>query len=155
MQRWTAFLLAAAMAACGEHDHDHGHDHGHDHDHDHADHDDHAHPPKYGGHLVEIGDHLFQVELLLDGGTLTAYVWDGHVENPVRLKMARFPVAVNGTTYELAPVADPLTGETVGDTSRFAVAAAGLKELAELEGTVGPLEIGGRTFEATAFRFKR
>jgi len=58
--------LALALVACGDHDHK---------DHDHKDHDHngddkrpsvHSHEAKYGGALIEIGDHFAHLEVVAE-----------------------------------------------------------------------------------------
>lgn len=147
---------APAKAAEG-HDHDKDHDHDHDHDHD-EDH--HHHDPTRGGTLVELGDHVGNIEFVLDSasGKLTAYCSDAHAENPVRLKNDALVISVTppgGTSVEvrLAAAANPLTGEAVGDTSQFEAVVEGLKGQTTFEAAVAPLEYRGVQVEATSFTY--
>jgi len=113
-----------------DHDHDADEDHGeHDDDHGHEHDDDshsHHHEAPRGGTLIALGDHMGHFEMLLDAerGTLTIYALDGHAEHPVRLEAESFDLTLrlpDGEEIEvsLAAVANPLTGETAGDTSQF------------------------------------
>lgn len=145
-----------------DHDHDHDHEHGddHDHDHDHEDDHDHAHEPTRGGTMVELGDHVGNIEFVLDSatGSLTAYCSDAHAENPVRLKNESLKVAVApaGSTpveVSLAPIANPLTGETVGDTSQYSAVVDVLKGISTFEGSIAPLEYRGVQVETTRFTY--
>lgn len=141
-----------------DHDHEHHDDHGHDHDHE--DHD-HTHEPARGGTLVELGDHVGNIEFVLDSATgkLTAYCSDAHAENPVRLKDATLQVAVvpspgaPAVEVALAAVASPLTGETVGDTSQFEAVIEALKGLDKFEGTILPLDYRGVAIASTPFSY--
>ena len=131
-------------------------DHGDDHDHE----DHHAHTAKYGGALVEVGDHVGQMEFLLDKATgkLTVYAMDGHAENPVRMAWTEFkfevrvgeaaPVAVVAT-----PVASALTGETVGDTAQFEAVVDVLKGVDAFEVFLPPFEYRGVQLEASSFKY--
>jgi hypothetical protein len=134
MGRWI--LLCAALAGCGgeppeaeEHDH-------------------HAHSAVYGGVLVEIGDHLAQVELVHDpdAATVTAYVWDGHVEKPIFLTMDAIELSVETGTVTLRPVEDPKTGDRAGHASKFVGKAEGLESIDG--GTIRRIDLSGRAFEA-------
>jgi hypothetical protein len=153
-----AGLLVCALAACSKQS-EHkdyskvpggnahaGHDHGHAH----------AHVAPHGGTLVELGDHAFNVELLRDPATgkLTAWILDAHAENFVRIKASALElVAMPGgqfTPLTLAAVANPATGETVGDTSQFEVQADWLKTVGAFAGIV-TVEIRGTKFEKVGF----
>lgn len=144
----------------GDHDHDHDHGKGgHDHD-EHKDHDhdkdghDHGHEndARFGGKMNEIGDHFAWAEALVDDedGTLTIWMWDAHVENPMRLKAASLTLKtkLGGKDVELklAARADELTGETVGNTQQFMVEDARLKGIKSLDGVIVKLEAKGSTF---------
>ena len=43
----------------------------------------HAHTAMYGGHLVEVGEHNYSLELVPGDGKVDVYVMDAHHENPV------------------------------------------------------------------------
>ena len=148
-----ATLLAAAtllFTACGGHDHAHsakgsdGHSHGH------------AHTAPHGGLLVELGDHQFNLELLLDRatGTLTAYMLDAHAEDFVRVEWPELTLAFTSPTgrfLAIAAVADPLTQETVGNTSQFSAHADWLIDTADYSGTIPALSIKGTPVPAATF----
>lgn len=125
-----ALLLCLLMTpGCGDH-------HGHDHDHDHgteatSDHgsEGHEHVAPHGGVLIPIAQGSANVEVLhdADAGSLELYFLDGCAENPLRSPSASVTVKSGETTWELAAVASALTGETVGDTSAFALSSEELK----------------------------
>src|SRR5687768_16805338 len=110
------------------------------------------HRAPHGGTLVELGEHAYTVELVRDdaAGRLTAYVLDGHAENFVRLKAPAIElIAMPGgtlTRVSLQAVANPATGETVGDTSQFAAQAEWLKTAADFSG-IFSLEVRGTKFD--------
>lgn len=116
----------------------------------------HAHKAPHGGTLVEIGEHAYAVELLRDrsAGKLTAWILDAHAENFIRLKIPALQlVAMPGGKYtplSLQAVANPATGETVGDTSQFEVQADWLKTADEFAG-IFTLEINGTKFEQVPY----
>ena len=124
--------------------------------HDHSAHASHAHTAPHGGTLVEIGEHAYNLELLRDAttGKLTAWILDGHAENFVRIKTQTLElVAMPGgkfTPLTLQAVANPSTGETVGDTSQFEVQADWLKTTANFSG-IFTVEIKGTKFEKVEF----
>lgn len=113
----------------------------------------HVHAAPHGGTLIELGEHAYNLELVRDGssGKLTAYVLDGHAENFVRLAAPSIELtAITGgerRPLSLKAVANPATGETVGNTSQFEGQADWLKQTAEFPGTISSLEIKGTKFE--------
>jgi len=140
-----------ALVACGE-PHDHS-------DHGHAAEKGHNHAAPYGGALVELGDHEFQVNLLLDAesGKLEAYLFDGHAEHAVPSAMTSLTVraTVDGksVTIVLQPVANPYADDEQGKSSKFAGQSDALKKLEEFEGELESVTIAGKTFEAVAFHY--
>ena len=117
----------------------------------------HVHSAPHGGTLIEIGDHAYNLELVRDSaaGTLTAYVLDGHAENFVRIaSLAIELIAMPSGQYTpltLRGVANPSTGETIGDTSQFAVQADWLKTAGGFSG-IFTIEIKGTKFEQVSYR---
>src|SRR5688572_24917711 len=102
----------------------------------------HTHRAPHGGTLVEIGEHAYNLELVRDAaaGKLTAYLLDGHAENFVRIAAPSIEfVALTGgqrRPLSLKAVANPSTGETIGNTSQFEAQADWLKSAGELPGTI-------------------
>ncbi|MBL9189787.1 MAG: hypothetical protein JNK23_20060 [Opitutaceae bacterium] len=145
-----ALLALAALSACGKKDPHAGHDHG-----------GHVHKAPHGGHLVELGDHAANLELVRDdaAGKLTAYFLDGHAENFVRIAAPSITVTAYAAgqrqTVTLAAVANAATGETVGNTSQFEGAAPWLKDAGEFNGEVGAVEIRGTKFAPAAFKLPK
>lgn len=135
-------LFSLLLSACGRHDHAAEKSGG-----------GHAHTAPHGGTLIEVGEHAYNLELLRDGaaGKLTVWVLDGHAENFVRLKApaVEVTVTVGGEKKPLLlkAVANPATGETVGDTAQFEAQADWLKGSLPLEVMVAPVDIKGRRFE--------
>ncbi len=110
----------------------------------------HAHTAPHGGQLVEVGDHAYNLEFVLDreAGKLTAYVLDGHAENFIRTDLAGIALTVNDRALTLAPVANAATGETVGSTAQFEAAADWLKAPGALVVKVPTLTLRGSAFSA-------
>ncbi|MGE0434930.1 MAG: hypothetical protein AB7K09_19380 [Planctomycetota bacterium] len=121
----------------------------------------HHHEAPHGGTLFVIGGdaHAAHLEFVLDGstGTLTMYLLDGHAEpgELYRLKEADVPVTISEIKYKgdraaagelplkLAAVASEGTGETVGNTSQFAVTHELLKEAVDFTIDIASLTIKG------------
>lgn len=145
LSRALLFGLVAFLPACGKKS---GTAEGHAHAH--------AHTAPHGGTLVELGEHAYNLELLRDraSGKLTAWILDGHAENPVRIKAPSIAlIAMPGGKYTPLPlqaVANPITGETVGDTSQFEAQADWLKTADEFAGIV-TIEIRGAKFDQVSY----
>jgi len=120
----------------------------------------HAHVAPHGGMLVEVGEHQFNLELVHDvaDGRLTAYVLDAHAEKFVRLPIQGFALValVNGQRESLpmAAVGNPMTGETVGDTSEFSAQADWLRSKVACDAYIPALDIRGTTFTEIRFAFR-
>ena len=121
----------------------------------------HSHKAPHGGTLVEVGQHAYNIELVRDAaaGKLTGYVLDGHAENFVRITAPSIDlVAFTGgekRPLSLRAVANPATGETVGDTSQFEAQADWLKNTAEFPGEIPAVEIRGTRFQRIALYLRK
>lgn len=112
-------LFSLGITGCGDNQHTHG---------SHAESGHHQHVAPHGGTLLEVGPHGsgFNLELVLQSdGFLQIYVLDAHAENFVRIAAETIEVEVldlNQSSSKIfcKAVADPGTGETVGDSSLFA-----------------------------------
>jgi len=142
-------LLLAGCAKKDSHDHaaaDHSHAH-------------HEHIAPHGGTAVVLGDELYHLEFVRDAATgrLTAYVLDGEMEQFIRVPVASFEltttVAGQPQPLVLKAVANPATGETVGDTAQFEAQADWLKTTAVFDAIIPRLEIRGTTFTEIRFNF--
>lgn len=145
------FALILVVTGCSKKNSDHDHA-GHNHDHDHGKEHAHVHTAPHGGTLIEIGDHQFNLEFVLDSaaGKLTAYVLDAHAENFIRLEVPVLEINVTSPaparTLILNATANTATGETVGNTSQFEASADWLKGVQNLSGTVARLDVRGTNF---------
>lgn len=119
----------------------------------------HQDQPPHGGTPVVLGDEAFHLELVRDSatGTLQAYVLDGEMEDFIRIGAARLDLEVEraggSTSLPLLPVADPATGETIGNTCLFQAKADWLKTTDHFRGTFRNLKIQDQTFPKVDFRF--
>ena len=120
----------------------------------------HAHPPPHGGMLVELGEHGsgYNLELFLhDEGFLQIYVWDAHVDNLVRIETEKIEVLIpdaNGAQKTLVcdAIADPVTGESVGDTALF-TSIQRINDQLPLKGVIPSIQVLSKTYENVSFEF--
>jgi hypothetical protein len=121
----------------------------------------HEHKAPHGGTPVVLGDESYHLELVLDAtrGKLQAYVLDGEMENFVRLSVSSVEInaLVEGIsqTLVLQPVANPATGETVGDTALFEAQADWLKTVKKFDAALNKITIRGTTFTDVKFNFPK
>lgn len=117
----------------------------------------HEHRAPHHGALVELGQEAAHLELVLDAkaGVLTAYVLDGEAEQAVRTAAHRLLLTIHRPKLELelAAVANPLTGETVGDTSEFRVQSKHLEGVSRFEGVIPRLTVRGVDYENVPVQF--
>lgn len=146
---WVGTLaLGLALVGCGRSDHA-----------EHAGEGGHGHQPKNGGHLVEVGRHEFNLEVLRDAGAgrLTVWLLDAHAENYVRVAATNLDLEITagGTTRNLSlqAVANAATGEKVGDTSQFEGTADWLKGTGNFSVRVPRLSLRGKAFDGLPFDF--
>jgi hypothetical protein len=115
--------------------------------------------PPHGGTPVALADGEYHVELVRDAatGTLSAYVLDDEMEDFVRSSSPSFElrasVAGEARTLVLAAVANPATGETVGDTAQFQAQADWLRTTGQFDGVLHGLTVRGKTLADAAFPF--
>tara|TARA_B110000914_G_C15403856_1_gene418550 strand:- start:315 stop:794 length:480 start_codon:yes stop_codon:yes gene_type:complete len=120
----------------------------------------HNHPAPHGGQLVELGEHGsgFNLELVLhEEGFLQIYVLDAHVQNFVRISANSIDIEItnqNGTTKNITcePVEDPITGETVGNTSLF-TSTERINKLLPLKGVINRIDIMEFPYENVEINF--
>lgn len=152
-----ALLVAFGTGGCGGHDDAEAHD-AHEGG---AAHTGHVHQPKYGGTLVELGQHEGNVEVLRDpaAGKFTLYVLDAHAENFVRIpaRTVTLVAEVGGSPRELVlqAVGNAATGETPGNTSQFDGTAEWLKSDAPLTGRIPELTVQSKTYRDVRFQLSK
>jgi hypothetical protein len=116
--------------------------------------------PPHGGTPVALGGN-YHLEFVLDAasGTLSAYILDDEMEEFVRSGMSSFEVTakVGGAEQTLVfkPVANPATGETVGDTALFTAQAGWLKTTKAFDAVIKSVTLDGTTFSNVAFNFPK
>lgn len=108
-----------------------------------------------------LGQELYHLELVRDSaeGRLRAYVLDGELESFIRVPAPALELSVTAGSAPrrllLAAVANPATGETVGDTACFEGQADWLRTAANFDGVLVRLEVRGTVFTDVAFNFPR
>jgi hypothetical protein len=119
----------------------------------------HVDEPPHGGTAIGLGDDQFNLELVREPetGTLRAYLLDGEMEEFIRVADRKIELQIERdgrkATLTLKPVADPVTGETVGDTSLFAAKAEWLKHTGHFRGVIKDLAVQDQKFHAVPFAF--
>lgn len=157
MNRLTlkTLFLSLALATVGPLAYAQQHNHSHSHDHHHH------HEAPHGGTLISLGDHEAHLELVLDAATgeMTGYVLDAEAEKALRSPDKELKLQVYGrdvkttTALVMKAVANPLTGETVGNTSQFQVKHDVLKGKKQFTVYVESITIRGAKFTRTASYF--
>jgi hypothetical protein len=121
----------------------------------------HEHKPPHGGTPVVLGDETYHIELVRDAtsGKLQAFIFDGELEDFIRSSVSSFDVVatINGAPMSLVfkPVANSITGETVGDTSLFETQADWLKTTGDFDAVLKSITIRGSTFSDVKFNFPK
>ena len=109
----------------------------------------HHHEAPHGGHLIELGDHLFNAEVVLDADAdkLMVYVLDAHAENAQAVDQEQIVFAVEGGDA-ITLAADPQEGDAEGQASRFTASGdqvAAIEDIEDLHGSV-TVEINGESY---------
>jgi hypothetical protein len=142
-------MVAALAAGCGGHDHEHGHGHGHE------------HIPPHGGTPVILGNEHYHLEFLQNAetGQMHAYILDGHMDRFIRIPAESFEVEAQLPDRREAlvfrAVANPATGETVGDTAQFTAEAEWLRHPVEFDAVLKSISIRGREYSSVKFNFPK
>ena len=155
LPRLTAVAALLLATACTQRDPHAGHDHAP------ATPAQHAHQAPHGGTPVVLGHEAYHLEFVRDAATgkLSAYLLDGEMENFIRVATPSFEVVatVGGERRPLifTAVANPATGEKIGDTSLFETQADWLKTTPAFDATLTTLTIRGTPFAAVPFNFPK
>ncbi|QDT28084.1 hypothetical protein [Gimesia panareensis] len=104
------------------------HAHEHDHEHDHG---------PNGGHLLEVGEEQYHVEVVFDNDkrTLTAFILgpDAKSAHPIAGETIDFDLEVGDKEHEIPLAAKPLDGEKDGKSSRFVAEGKAIPESIKAE----------------------
>lgn len=107
----------------------------------------HEHKAPHGGHLIELGSHEYNAEVLFDATSklITIYVLDAHAENPVAVAVAdiSFHMAHGDHEDEITLKAEPQTGDAEGKSSKFVSEPQHehLKEISDIEALHGHVHV--------------
>ena len=117
----------------------------------------HVHQAMRGGILMELGPHGsgHNLELLQNNkGEFEIFILDAHADNYVRIKQSTIELnlADNNSTLTLNAVADPATGEKVGDSSLFR-SSQSVKNLLPMKAEIVDLKIGSSNYSNTPLSF--
>lgn len=105
----------------------------------------HHHTAPHGGHLIPLGEHEYNIELVFSAEPheLHAYVLGGHAEKPIGLELESFDFDQEdeeGNEVEITLTANPQEGDEDGLASRYTAKGdaipAGIKDLEDLHGHV-------------------
>jgi len=149
---FVGVLAGLGQAGCGG-DAPAGHDHSHTHD------EPHYHEPPHGGVGVTFGNEDAHIEFLVnpEAGTVTAWFFKPHMEQYLRMKLESFEVLAkrDGEDAKLLfkAVANPVTGETVGDTSEFLAKADWLSETESFDAVLPEITVLGKVYRNVAFKY--
>lgn len=144
----TSLGLALALTACGGggEAHEDSHDHGH------------SHSAKFGGYLVELGDHFANLEVVHDteAGSMAIYVLGAHAEELVKSSTEALSLSINvhadePLTFTLPAEENEVTKNKKGASAKFTVTDERLKELDHGHCTIASVEARGETFEDVKF----
>ncbi len=120
----------------------------------------HEHHAPHKGLLIVLGEEFAHLELVFDSstGSLTAYSLDGEAENAISLSVTEIDFQITppgGQMFNLSlkAVENPLTGETIDQTSQFGAQTDLLKGLTEFHVVITEITTKGQTFKNIAFDY--
>ena len=154
-----ALALTLVLPACK--DQHAGHDHGKPGDAKKEAAHKHEHTPPHGGAPVVLGEEEYHLEIVRDAaaGKLHLYVLDGHLDKFVRITAASIEVTATVANapqmLTFKPVANPATGEKLGDTSLCEAQADWLKTATNFDAVVKLLDVKGKQFKDVKFNFPK
>lgn len=105
----------------------------------------HQHKAPHGGHLIPLGDHEYNIEMVFSAEPreLHAYVLGGHAEKTIALELESFDFDQEdeeGNEVEIVLKANPQEGDKEGTASRYTATGdaipASIKDLEDLHGHV-------------------
>ncbi len=121
----------------------------------HGDDDHHDHVAPHGGALNSFMDEDAHLEVVLnpETGEVILYILDGTAKPGYRISgeqevRVRFTSPIE-KDVPFKPVADPLTGETEEDTSRFSALVEELKGQESFEGVLESIDVRDKTYSQT------
>ncbi len=121
----------------------------------------HEHHAPHQGTLVVLGQEFAHMELVVnvETGDVTAYSLDGEASNAVPLGQKAITIRVTppstASAFDivLEPVENPLSGETVGNTSEFTGQSDSLRGLDKFTGVIEEITSRDQEFKDVDFDF--
>lgn len=111
--------------------------------------DEHVHHAPHDGHLIELGEHKYNAEVVLESEPkqLVIYTLDAHAENAVAIAAEPLTLEVTGgEPITLEP--QPQDGDAEGTASRFVAGGAAVESISDIEDLQGSLNV---TVEGTEY----
>jgi len=121
----------------------------------------HEHILPHSGTPVVLGDEEYHIELVLEAptGKLQAFIFDGEMENFIRIAMESFEIDAKPSgkdeTLIFRAVPNNATGEKVGDTALFETQADWLKQTTDFDAVLKKITVRGSTYENVIFNFPK
>ena len=115
----------------------------------------HSHPAPHGGALVMLGQHAAQIELVPENGgkTWALYVLDGGAQRFARVEQATVSATLDGRSATFHAVENAATGESIGNTSKFALKADWLDPDGRFPVKIDEIVILSQSFSEIEFGF--
>ena len=151
----VGFLCVVFLIGCGS---DHTHEHDHDHEHKHSE--PHYHEPPHGGAGVTLGDEDAHIEFLVEpqDGIVYAWFFKPHMASYLRVQFESFNIVVKKpdgeVEWKFEAVANPGTGETVGDTSQFEAKVDEIEEK-PFDAVIPEITVLGKGYKNVAFNYPK
>ena len=148
----VVFFCAICLIGCGS-------DHPHEHEHTHSE--KHYHEPPHGGAGVTLGDEDAHIEFLAEPqeGIIYAWFFKPHMSSYLRVDFGSFNVVIKRpdgeVTLKFEAVANPGTGETVGDTSQFVSKVEWLGEEESFDAVLSEITVLGKVYKNVAFNYPK
>ena len=152
-------IFALSQVGCGDEGgqvHEHSHAEGENHHYE-----PHYHEPPHGGAGVTLGNEDAHIEFLADAeeGTVTAWFFKPHMEQYLRMELESFEVLVKRSEGEtklmFEALANPGTGETVGNTSQFVANAEWLGKAETFDAVIPEITVLGKTYNNLEFNYPK
>lgn len=116
----------------------------------HVDEHHHSHEAPHGGHLIELGDHKYNAEVVLEAEPkqLVVFILDAHAENAVAIDAQTLSLSLDGAET-ISLEAQPQEGDANGQSSRFVAAGDAVEGIGDLDDLHGSITVPIRGTEYT------
>tara|TARA_B100001250_G_scaffold17463_1_gene15155 strand:+ start:706 stop:1182 length:477 start_codon:yes stop_codon:yes gene_type:complete len=146
------FLFAICLIGCGS---------GQQNEHEHTHSEPHHHEPPHGGAGVTLGEEDAHIEFLAGSKDGIVYAWffKPHMSSYLRVEFGSFNIVVKRPDGEVnlkfEAVANPGTGETIGDTSQFVAKAEWIAEENSFDAVLPEITVLGKVYRNVAFNYPK